>query len=207
MTETEVERSVRPPVDGRTETQHALPDSEVSSSAAWLLLIPAGNRLTASKVKNSIQDVGYLRSYRKAFEAPLRQIAENSGVDVFGCCGQDPRKATDKTFASHATQDAEGIWRHVQSSASSTRQALPPTARCQGCSFGLLACLDHHQGHDCRSSVEKNRLAAWVAAWAEWRPWRMMVNPRPPPDVRKGLAIGGPFHVLGAGLKRAFPER
>ena len=54
-------------------------------------LVQAAKAVEGLTGDNADQDAG-ISLVRRALEAPLRQIAQNSGVDGCGCCWQDPRK-------------------------------------------------------------------------------------------------------------------
>ena len=69
-------------------------------------LIQAGKVLKDLKGANSDQDVG-ISIIRKAVEAPLRQIAENSGVDGSVVAGKI-RESDDKTFGFNAQTEEYG---------------------------------------------------------------------------------------------------
>ncbi|WP_296423694.1 chaperonin GroEL [Yoonia sp.] len=69
-------------------------------------LVQAGKALDGLKGANSDQDVG-IEIVRKALEAPLRQIAENSGVDGSVVAGK-VRESNDKTFGFNAQTEEYG---------------------------------------------------------------------------------------------------
>ena len=69
-------------------------------------LIQAGKSLDGLKGANSDQDVG-IAIIRKALEAPLRQIAENSGVDGSVVAGKI-RDSDDKSFGFNAQTEEYG---------------------------------------------------------------------------------------------------
>jgi chaperonin GroEL len=69
-------------------------------------LVQAGKALDGLKGANSDQDVG-IAIVRKALEAPLRQIAENSGVDGSVVAGKI-RDSDDKTFGFNAQTEEYG---------------------------------------------------------------------------------------------------
>lgn len=69
-------------------------------------LVQAGKTLDGVKGANSDQDVG-IAIVRKALEAPLRQIAENSGVDGSVVAGKI-RESDDKTFGFNAQTEEYG---------------------------------------------------------------------------------------------------
>ncbi|MFZ3582116.1 chaperonin GroEL [Loktanella sp. DJP18] len=69
-------------------------------------LVQAGKSLDGLKGANSDQDVG-IAIVRKALEAPLRQIAENSGVDGSVVAGKI-RDSNDKTFGFNAQTEEYG---------------------------------------------------------------------------------------------------
>jgi chaperonin GroEL len=69
-------------------------------------LVQAGKKLDGLKGANSDQDVG-IAIIRKALEAPLRQIAENSGVDGSVVAGKI-RESTDKNYGFNAQTEEYG---------------------------------------------------------------------------------------------------
>ncbi|MBY4893151.1 chaperonin GroEL [Rhodobacteraceae bacterium N5(2021)] len=69
-------------------------------------LIQGGKALTGLTGANSDQDAG-IAIVRKALEAPLRQIAENSGVDGSVVAGKI-RESSDKTFGFNAQTEEYG---------------------------------------------------------------------------------------------------
>ena len=69
-------------------------------------LVQAGKTLDGLKGANSDQDVG-IAIIRKALEAPLRQIAENSGVDGSVVAGKI-RESNDKNFGFNAQTEEYG---------------------------------------------------------------------------------------------------
>ena len=69
-------------------------------------LVQAGKALDGLKGDNSDQDVG-ISIVRKALEAPLRQIAENSGVDGSVVAGKI-RESSDKNFGFNAQTEEYG---------------------------------------------------------------------------------------------------
>ncbi|QEE36572.1 chaperonin GroEL [Octadecabacter sp. SW4] len=69
-------------------------------------LVQAGKTLDGVKGANSDQDVG-IAIVRKALESPLRQIAENSGVDGSVVAGKI-RESDDKTFGFNAQTEEYG---------------------------------------------------------------------------------------------------
>ncbi|MDG1128983.1 chaperonin GroEL [Seohaeicola saemankumensis] len=104
MTETEVKERKDRVDDALNATRAAVQEGIVVGGG--VALIQAGKTLEGLKGANSDQDVG-ISIVRKAIEAPLRQIAENSGVDGSVVAGKI-RESSDKTFGFNAQTEEYG---------------------------------------------------------------------------------------------------
>jgi len=104
MTETEVKERKDRVDDALNATRAAVQEGIVVGGG--VALIQAGKSLDGLKGVNSDQDVG-ISIIRKAIEAPLRQIAENSGVDGSVVAGKI-RESDDKTFGFNAQTEEYG---------------------------------------------------------------------------------------------------
>ena len=104
MTETEVKERKDRVDDALNATRAAVQEGIVVGGG--VALIQAGKSLDGLKGENSDQDVG-IAIIRKAIEAPLRQIAENSGVDGSVVAGKI-RESNDKTFGFNAQTEEYG---------------------------------------------------------------------------------------------------
>ncbi len=104
MTETEVKERKDRVDDALNATRAAVQEGIVVGGG--VALIQAGKTLEGLKGANSDQDVG-IAIIRKAIEAPLRQIAENSGVDGSVVAGKI-RESNDKTFGFNAQTEEYG---------------------------------------------------------------------------------------------------
>ena len=104
MTETEVKERKDRVDDALNATRAAVQEGIVVGGG--VALIQAGKTLEGLKGANSDQDVG-ISIVRKAIEAPLRQIAENSGVDGSVVAGKI-RESNDKTFGFNAQTEEYG---------------------------------------------------------------------------------------------------
>jgi chaperonin GroEL len=104
MTETEVKERKDRVDDALNATRAAVQEGIVVGGG--VALIQAGKSLDGLKGVNSDQDVG-IAIIRKAIEAPLRQIAENSGVDGSVVAGKI-RESDDKTFGFNAQTEEYG---------------------------------------------------------------------------------------------------
>ena len=104
MTETEVKERKDRVDDALNATRAAVQEGIVVGGG--VALIQAGKALDGLKGANSDQDVG-ISIIRKAIEAPLRQIAENSGVDGSVVAGKI-RESNDKTFGFNAQTEEYG---------------------------------------------------------------------------------------------------
>jgi chaperonin GroEL len=104
MTEVEVKERKDRVDDALNATRAAVQEGVVVGGG--VALIQAGKSLDGLKGANSDQDVG-ITIVRKAIEAPLRQIAENSGVDGSVVAGKI-RESDDVTFGFNAQTEEYG---------------------------------------------------------------------------------------------------
>ncbi|WP_026352359.1 chaperonin GroEL [Yoonia vestfoldensis] len=104
MSEVEVKERKDRVDDALNATRAAVQEGVVVGGG--VALIQAGKVLEGLKGANSDQDVG-ISIIRKAIEAPLRQIAENSGVDGSVVAGKI-RESNDKNFGFNAQTEEYG---------------------------------------------------------------------------------------------------
>ena len=104
MSEVEVKERKDRVDDALNATRAAVQEGVVVGGG--VALIQGGKALDGLKGANSDQDVG-ISIIRKAIEAPLRQIAENSGVDGSVVAGKI-RDSTDLTFGFNAQTEEYG---------------------------------------------------------------------------------------------------
>uniref|UniRef100_UPI00404713A5 chaperonin GroEL n=1 Tax=Yoonia sp. TaxID=2212373 RepID=UPI00404713A5 len=104
MSEVEVKERKDRVDDALNATRAAVQEGIVVGGG--VALIQAGKVLEGLKGANSDQDVG-ITIVRKALEAPLRQIAENSGVDGSVVAGKI-RESNDKTYGFNAQTEEYG---------------------------------------------------------------------------------------------------
>jgi len=104
MSEVEVKERKHRVDDALNATRAAVQEGIVVGGG--VALVQAGKTLDGVKGANSDQDVG-IAIVRKALEAPLRQIAENSGVDGSVVAGKI-RESTDKAFGFNAQTEEYG---------------------------------------------------------------------------------------------------
>jgi chaperonin GroEL len=104
MTETEVKERKDRVDDALNATRAAVQEGIVVGGG--VALIQAGKALDGLKGQNSDQDVG-ISIVRKALEAPLRQIAENAGVDGSVVAGKI-RESDDLKFGFNAQTEEYG---------------------------------------------------------------------------------------------------
>ena len=104
MSEVEVKERKDRVDDALNATRAAVQEGVVVGGG--VALIQGGKALDGLKGANSDQDVG-ISIIRKAIEAPLRQIAENSGVDGSVVAGRI-RESTDLTFGFNAQTEEYG---------------------------------------------------------------------------------------------------
>jgi chaperonin GroEL len=104
MTEVEVKERKDRVDDALNATRAAVQEGIVVGGG--VALIQAGKKLDGLKGANSDQDAG-IAIVRKALEAPLRQIAQNSGVDGSVVAGKI-RESKDKNFGFNAQTEEYG---------------------------------------------------------------------------------------------------
>jgi chaperonin GroEL len=104
MSEVEVKERKDRVDDALNATRAAVQEGIVVGGG--VALIQAGKTLEGLKGANSDQDVG-IAIIRKAIEAPLRQIAENSGVDGSVVAGKI-RESNDKSYGFNAQTEEYG---------------------------------------------------------------------------------------------------
>jgi chaperonin GroEL len=104
MSEVEVKERKDRVDDALNATRAAVQEGIVVGGG--VALVQAGKALDGLKGANSDQDVG-IAIIRKALEAPLRQIAENSGVDGSVVAGKI-RESNDKSFGFNAQTEEYG---------------------------------------------------------------------------------------------------
>jgi chaperonin GroEL len=104
MTEIEVKERKDRVDDALNATRAAVQEGIVVGGG--VALIQAGKALDGLKGANSDQDAG-IAIIRKALEAPLRQIAQNAGVDGSVVAGK-VRESNDKTFGFNAQTEEYG---------------------------------------------------------------------------------------------------
>ena len=104
MSEVEVKERKDRVDDALNATRAAVQEGVVVGGG--VALVQAGKSLDDLKGANSDQDVG-INIVRKAIEAPLRQIAENSGVDGSVVAGKI-RESDDKSFGFNAQTEEYG---------------------------------------------------------------------------------------------------
>ena len=104
MSEVEVKERKDRVDDALNATRAAVQEGIVVGGG--VALVQAGKTLDGVKGANSDQDVG-VSIIRKALEAPLRQIAENSGVDGSVVAGKI-RESNDKAFGFNAQTEEYG---------------------------------------------------------------------------------------------------
>ncbi len=104
MTEVEVKERKDRVDDALNATRAAVQEGIVVGGG--VALIQAGKALDGLKGLNSDQDAG-IAIVRKALEAPLRQIAQNAGVDGSVVAGK-VRESNDKTFGFNAQTEEYG---------------------------------------------------------------------------------------------------
>ena len=104
MSEVEVKERKDRVDDALNATRAAVQEGIVVGGG--VALVQAGKKLDGLKGENSDQDVG-ISIVRKALEAPLRQIAENAGVDGAVVAGKI-RESSDLTFGFNAQTEEYG---------------------------------------------------------------------------------------------------
>ncbi len=104
MTETEVKERKDRVDDALNATRAAVQEGVIVGGG--VALVQAGKALEGVTGENSDQNAG-IAIVRKALEAPLRQIAENAGVDGAVVAGK-VRESTDLTFGFNAQTEEYG---------------------------------------------------------------------------------------------------
>ncbi|MEJ6500509.1 MAG: chaperonin GroEL [Rhodobacterales bacterium] len=104
MTEIEVKERKDRVDDALNATRAAVQEGVIVGGG--VALVQAGKALMSLKGANADQDAG-IAIVRKALEAPLRQIAENAGVDGAVVAGK-VRESNDKTFGFNAQTEEYG---------------------------------------------------------------------------------------------------
>ncbi len=104
MTEVEVKERKDRVDDALNATRAAVQEGVVVGGG--VALVQAGKALAKMKGANSDQDAG-IEIIRRAIEAPLRQIAENAGVDGAVVAGK-VRESNDKSFGFNAQTEEYG---------------------------------------------------------------------------------------------------
>ena len=104
MTEVEVKERKDRVDDALNATRAAVQEGVVVGGG--VALVQAGKALADMKGANSDQDAG-IEIVRRAIEAPLRQIAENAGVDGAVVAGK-VRESNDKSFGFNAQTEEYG---------------------------------------------------------------------------------------------------
>ncbi len=104
MTEIEVKERKDRVDDALNATRAAVQEGVVVGGG--VALVQGGKALDGVKGANSDQDAG-ISIVRRALEAPMRQIAENAGVDGAVVAGK-VRESTDKTFGFNAQTEEYG---------------------------------------------------------------------------------------------------
>ncbi|KGM48205.1 chaperonin GroEL [Pseudooceanicola atlanticus] len=104
MTETEVKERKDRVDDALNATRAAVQEGVIVGGG--VALVQGGKALDGLKGENADQDAG-IKIVRSALEAPLRQIAENAGVDGAVVAGK-VRESTDLTFGFNAQTEEYG---------------------------------------------------------------------------------------------------
>jgi chaperonin GroEL len=148
MTETEVKERKDRVDDALNATRAAVQEGIVVGGG--VALVQGAKALDGLKGENPDQDAG-IQIVRRALEAPLRQIAENAGVDGSVVAGKI-RESDDMTFGFNAqTEEYGDMFKFgVVDPAKVVRTALQDAASVAG-----LA--GHDRSHDCRQAVERER--------------------------------------------------
>jgi chaperonin GroEL len=145
MTEIEVKERKDRVDDALNATRAAVQEGVVVGGG--VALVQGAKSLDGVKGANSDQDAG-IAIIRRALEAPLRQIADNSGVDGSVVAG----KIRESNGPDLRLQRADrGIWRHVQVRRDRPREGRAD--RAGRCGLGRRSSRDH-RSHDRRSSEE-----------------------------------------------------
>ena len=148
MTEVEVKERKDRVDDALNATRAAVQEGVIVGGG--VALVQAGKALEGLEGANSDQNAGIV-IVRKAIEAPLRQIAENAGVDGAVVAGK-VRESSDSAFGFNAQTEEYGDMFSfgVIDPAKVARTALEDAA-------SVARSADHHRSHGCRQTVERRR--------------------------------------------------
>ena len=213
MTETEVKERKDRVDDALNATRAAVQEGIVVGGG--VALIQAAKALEGLTGENSDQNAG-IAIVRRALEAPLRQIAENAGVDGAVVAKQDPRIQRQDLRLQRSDRR---IWRHVLLRRDRPGQSDPD--RSGRCGLDRWPA-DHHRSHGCRQARQRRRACRWRHArhGRHGRHGRHDVNHAIQSGClarkgRDGVAFGRPFSVspypvaiagLAVGLWVACPD-
>ena len=148
------------------------------------------------KGDNDDQNAG-IAIVRRALEAPIRQIAENAGVEGSIVVGK-VRESKDDNFGFNAQTEeyVDMIKAGIIDPAKVVRIALQDAASVAGLH-------DHHRSGDRRSAEEgrrRRRRHAAAAAWAAWATWTS--NPTTNVKASRAERKAPPFFVTFASARR-----
>ena len=162
MTEVEVKERKDRVDDALNATRAAVQEGIVVGGG--VALVPGRQALDGLAGENNDQNAG-ISIVRKALEAPLRQIAENAGVDGAVVAGKI-RESDDVTFGFQRPD--RRIWRHVQ-----VRRHRPGQSGAYRSARRRFrgGSPDHHRSHGCRQAEPKKAQAPLVAACPTWAAW------------------------------------
>ena len=152
MTEIEVKERKDRVDDALNATRAAVQEGIVVGGG--VALIQGAKSLEGLKGDNSDQDAG-IAIVRKALEAPLRQIAENSGVDGAVVAGKI-RESDDAAF--RLQRSDRRVWRPVQVRCHRPGQGCPHRAGRRGLDRWSA---DHDRSHGCRQARQRRRWRCW----------------------------------------------
>jgi chaperonin GroEL len=150
MTEVEVKERKDRVDDALNATRAAVQEGVVVGGG--VALVQGAKALDGLTGENSDQDAG-IAIVRRALEAPLRQIAENAGVDGSVVAGKI-RESDDRLRLQRADRR---IWRHVQVRRDRPRQGGAHRAGGRGLHRRPA---DHHRSHGCRQARRKEGAGA-----------------------------------------------
>ena len=166
-TEVEVKEKKDRVDDALNATRAAVEEGIVAGGGVALL--KASLVLDGLKGDNADQDAG-IAIVRRALQAPIRQIAENAGVEGSIVVG----KVLENSVRHLRLQRPDGRVRRPDHG----RHHRPGQGRAHGSAGRRLGRRpdDHHRSGDRRSAEEERRrrhaaAAAWAAAWAAWATW------------------------------------
>ncbi len=183
MTETEVKERKDRVDDALNATRAAVQEGIVVGGG--VALMQAAKLLEGLTGANSDQNAG-ITIVRRALEAPLRQIAENAGVDgavVAGKVREFERQALRLQRADRR------IWRHVQVRRDRPGQGRAHRAR--GCGLDRRSA-DHHRGDDRRQARGQVSRAGDAGRWRHGRDG-LLIHPHLRKTAR-GPEMGPLFH-------------